>query len=286
MGIDQHRQQLTVPVRDDRGEVVLRRQVSTQWDKVRAFLDDLNARAAPTEGWFANVEVCGFNDWLLQHLRARQPNNMNRPRSLSPARAKRVRPDQIDCSTFKCSPLSASGRTGMHCVLLQAMQKKVTDGKSARYSFDARVIMTANATRPLHPHPNPLPQSPGFCFSSVVLWASGHAQRGRGFAADLIHQPTRGRWGLVRGGAGARILAPFEGSFWWGAQPRLTPAAHTEVPPPGAMTGDDVWLWVVEVDHEDRDVVAAAAGEGQVAQQLGRRLGIGLLGQRGGDRRI
>ena len=73
VGIDQHRQQLTVPVRDDRGEVVLRRQVSTQWDKVRAFLDDLNARAAPMAGYFAIVEVCGFNDWLLQHLRARQP---------------------------------------------------------------------------------------------------------------------------------------------------------------------------------------------------------------------
>jgi hypothetical protein len=55
MGIDQHRQQLTVPVRDDRGEVVLRRQVSTQWDKVRAFLDDLNTRAAPTAGYFADT---------------------------------------------------------------------------------------------------------------------------------------------------------------------------------------------------------------------------------------
>ena len=73
VGIDQHRKQLTVHVRDDRGEVVLRRQVSTQWDKVRAFLDDLDVRARPTAGYFAIVEVCGFNDWLLQHLRARQP---------------------------------------------------------------------------------------------------------------------------------------------------------------------------------------------------------------------
>ena len=57
VGIDQHRKQLTVHVRDDRGEVVLRRQVSTQWDKVRAVLDDLYARAAPTAGYFAIVEV-------------------------------------------------------------------------------------------------------------------------------------------------------------------------------------------------------------------------------------
>ena len=73
VGIDQHRKQLTVHVRDDRGEVVLRRQVSTQWDKVRAFLDDLDVRARPTAGYFAIVEVCGLNDWLLQHLRGRQP---------------------------------------------------------------------------------------------------------------------------------------------------------------------------------------------------------------------
>ena len=73
VGIDQHRKQLTVHVRDDQGEVLLRRQVSTQWDKVREFLDDLDRRATPTAGYFAIVEVCGFNDWLLQHLRARQP---------------------------------------------------------------------------------------------------------------------------------------------------------------------------------------------------------------------
>ena len=37
VGIDQHRKQLTVSIRDESGDVVLRRQVSTQWDKVRAF---------------------------------------------------------------------------------------------------------------------------------------------------------------------------------------------------------------------------------------------------------
>jgi hypothetical protein len=73
LGIDPHRKQLTVHVRDDLGEVVLRRQVSTQWDKVREFLDDLDRRAAPTAGYFAIVHVCGFSDWLLQHLRARHP---------------------------------------------------------------------------------------------------------------------------------------------------------------------------------------------------------------------
>ena len=227
MGIDQHRQQLTVPVRDDRGEVVLRRQVSTQWDKVRAFLDDLNARAAPTAGWFAIVEVCGFNDWLLQHLRARQPNNMHRPRSLSPARAKRVRPDQIDCSTFQCSPLSASGRTGMHRVLLQAMQKKVTNGKSARYSFDARVIMTANATRPLHPHPNPLPRPHGFC-SPDAVWRERKEARGGAADSSLIPFTNRrevgGVWcgAALERGSWPHSKEVFGGERSHGSLPRLT----------------------------------------------------------------
>ena len=35
VGIDQHRKQLTVSVRNDSGNVVLRRQVSTQWDNNR-----------------------------------------------------------------------------------------------------------------------------------------------------------------------------------------------------------------------------------------------------------
>ncbi len=73
VGIDQHRKQLTVHVRDDQGEVFLRRQVSTQRDKVWEFLDDLDRRATPAAGYFATVEVYGFNDWLLRHLRARQP---------------------------------------------------------------------------------------------------------------------------------------------------------------------------------------------------------------------
>jgi predicted NBD/HSP70 family sugar kinase len=34
VGIDQHRKQLTVSVRDESGNVILRRQVSTEWKKV------------------------------------------------------------------------------------------------------------------------------------------------------------------------------------------------------------------------------------------------------------
>jgi transposase len=68
VGIDQHRKQLTVSVRDDSGNAILRRQVSTEWKKVRAFLEELQERAAAHEGYLSIVEVCGFNDWLLKLL--------------------------------------------------------------------------------------------------------------------------------------------------------------------------------------------------------------------------
>jgi hypothetical protein len=41
VGIDQHRKQLTVSVRDASGSVTRRRQVSTEWKKIRAFFDEI-----------------------------------------------------------------------------------------------------------------------------------------------------------------------------------------------------------------------------------------------------
>jgi hypothetical protein len=46
LGIDQHRKQLTVNVRDEQGDVVLKRQVSTEWDRVRKFFEELRACGA------------------------------------------------------------------------------------------------------------------------------------------------------------------------------------------------------------------------------------------------
>jgi transposase len=68
LGIDQHRKQLTVNLRDEQGNVLLRRQVSTTWSKVRAFFAELRQQAEPQGGFAAIVEVCGFNDWLLKML--------------------------------------------------------------------------------------------------------------------------------------------------------------------------------------------------------------------------
>jgi transposase len=68
LGIDQHRKQLTVSIRNEAGDVVLRRQVSTEWSRVRAFFEEFRRLAEPAGGFAAIVEVCGFNDWLLKML--------------------------------------------------------------------------------------------------------------------------------------------------------------------------------------------------------------------------
>jgi transposase len=68
LGIDQHRKQLTVELWNETGDAILKRQVSTEWKRVREFLKDLRTRANPEGGFVAIVEVCGFNDWLLKLL--------------------------------------------------------------------------------------------------------------------------------------------------------------------------------------------------------------------------
>jgi transposase len=68
LGIDQHKRQLTVNLRGEDGSVILQRQVSTQWEKVRAFFADLAEKAKADGGFFAILEVCGMNPWLLDML--------------------------------------------------------------------------------------------------------------------------------------------------------------------------------------------------------------------------
>ena len=68
LAIDQHRKQLTVNLRDERGDVILKRQVSTEWKRVRKFLEEVRNRSVPEGGFVVIVEVCGFNDWLLKLL--------------------------------------------------------------------------------------------------------------------------------------------------------------------------------------------------------------------------
>ena len=69
LGIDQHARQITISLRDEGGDVVQARQVSTQPEKVHAFFQQLTReRLHDGESFVAVLEVCGFNDWLIRML--------------------------------------------------------------------------------------------------------------------------------------------------------------------------------------------------------------------------
>src|SRR5262245_26858439 len=69
LGIDQHARQLTISLRDESGDVLQARQVSTQPEKVQAFFQQLTReRLHDGESFVAVLEVCGFNDWLIRLL--------------------------------------------------------------------------------------------------------------------------------------------------------------------------------------------------------------------------
>ena len=66
LAIDQHAKQITVCVRNEDGDTVLRRQVSTKPEKIEAFFQQLTKMHTL---FMAILEVCGFNDWLIDVLR-------------------------------------------------------------------------------------------------------------------------------------------------------------------------------------------------------------------------
>jgi transposase len=69
LGIDQHARQITISLRDETGDVLQARQVSTQPEKINAFFQQLTReRLHAGEAFVAVLEVCGFNDWLIGML--------------------------------------------------------------------------------------------------------------------------------------------------------------------------------------------------------------------------
>lgn len=69
LGIDQHARQITISLRDEHGDVLQARQVSTQPEKVHAFFVYLTReRLSANDAFVAVLEVCGFNDWLIRML--------------------------------------------------------------------------------------------------------------------------------------------------------------------------------------------------------------------------
>jgi len=70
LGIDQHARQITISLRDENGDVVMARQVSTRPEKIHEFFQRLTReRLQNGESFVAVLEVCGFNDWLIRMLR-------------------------------------------------------------------------------------------------------------------------------------------------------------------------------------------------------------------------
>jgi transposase len=69
VAIDQHAKQITIAIRNDQGEDVLKRQVSTRREKIEQFFDSV---VAMDSEFMAILESCGFNDWLLDELRNRK----------------------------------------------------------------------------------------------------------------------------------------------------------------------------------------------------------------------
>jgi transposase len=68
VGIDLHGKQMTVCVRNEAGNVVLRRQVSMRPEKVAEFLEEV--RALSGGKYVVVLEVCGFHNWLVERLKA------------------------------------------------------------------------------------------------------------------------------------------------------------------------------------------------------------------------
>ena len=69
LGIYQHARQITVSLRDETGDVLLARQVSTQPEKINAFFQQLTReRLRNGDSFVAVLEVCGFNEWLIRML--------------------------------------------------------------------------------------------------------------------------------------------------------------------------------------------------------------------------
>ena len=66
LAIDQHSKQITVCVRNEEGDTILTRQVSTRSEKIEAFFKEL---VEMDPEFMAILEVCGFNDWLIEELR-------------------------------------------------------------------------------------------------------------------------------------------------------------------------------------------------------------------------
>ncbi|MBV08232.1 hypothetical protein [Rubinisphaera sp.] len=98
LGIDQHARQLTVSLRDQQGDVLLARQVSTRPAKILQFGGRLTQGCAEHNELFISVlEVCGFNDWLIRMLRDYRCHKVI---LIQPEERKRCKTDRRDAAAL------------------------------------------------------------------------------------------------------------------------------------------------------------------------------------------
>ena len=72
LAIDQHKNYLTINIRNEQGDVLQKGQVSTSPDDIDEFFVAFVKKARKHRGYMAIVEVCSFNDWLLEKLKKTQ----------------------------------------------------------------------------------------------------------------------------------------------------------------------------------------------------------------------
>ena len=72
LAIDQHKNQMTINIRNEQGDVIQKGQVSTNPTDIDDFFATFVKKACKHRGYMAIVEVCGFNDWLLEKLKKTQ----------------------------------------------------------------------------------------------------------------------------------------------------------------------------------------------------------------------
>lgn len=98
LGIDQHARQITISLRNEDGDVLQCRQVSTQPEKVDAFFAQLTReRLRGDESFVAILEVCGFNDWLIRML---QDYRCQKVIVIQPDDRKKQKTDRRDAATL------------------------------------------------------------------------------------------------------------------------------------------------------------------------------------------
>ena len=69
LAIDQHKNHLTINIRNEHGDAIQKEQVSTNHTDIDEFFVAFAKKARRHRGYMAIVEVCGFNDWLLEKLK-------------------------------------------------------------------------------------------------------------------------------------------------------------------------------------------------------------------------